>query len=173
MSSEKIPLPASQESLEAERDLLLHIQASHQAILEERGMLAVALATIPGYNPDANNGLIRAFMTKKTATYDLDNPPDSILIVPAIRICSITPGNNPKLQHDKRQYHDVRVADIDENGVMIPEPGFSYDDVEQAVIMLKGLKEDRDMGFLTHLNSHFTSIRDPEDITSHHPSSNF
>lgn len=173
MSVEKFPQSANSESLEAERDLLLQIQASHQAILEQRGMLAVALNTIPGYNPDANNGLIRAFMTKKAATFNLDNPPDRIHIVPAIRICSITPGENPKFQDDKRLYHDVRVADIDEYGVMIPEPGFSYDDIEQTIDMLKGLKEDKDAGFLTHLNTHLTAIRDPEDISSTHPSSNF
>lgn len=173
MFAEKSPQFTNIESIEAERDLLLHIQASHQAILEQRGMLAVALGTIPGYNPAANVGLIRAFMTQKTATYDLDNPPDRIHTVPAIRICAIGPGENPKSQDDKRRYHNVRVADIDENGVMIPEPGFSYDDVDQAVAMLNGLKESRDRGFLTHLNSHFTAIRDPEDITSHHPSSNF
>ena len=173
MSAEKLSQPANNESLEAERDLLLHIQASHQSILEQRGMLATALSTIPGYSPDASSGLVRAFMTKKTATYDLDNPPDRIHIVPAIRICSITLGENSKFQDDRRLYHDVRVADIDAEGVMIPEPGFSYDDVQEAIHMLKGLKEDRDVGFLTHLNSHFTAIRDPEDITTSHPSSNF
>lgn len=182
MVSEKFPSSADDESqkleyhkasLEAERDLLLQVQANHQAILKRRGMLAVALSSIPGYNPDANDGLIRAFMTRKAATINLDKPQSHIHIVPAIRICSITPGKNPKSQDDKRRYHDVRVADIDEEGVMIPEPGFSYDDVEQAIDMLKGLQQARDMGVLSHLNDHLTAIRDPEDITSHHPSSNF
>lgn len=168
MGKESFPQFNDSEKIKEEAAVLRAIQVGNQLILEKSGVLAKARKLLP----DNLTSVIDKTTVTNATWVKLANDSSNTRI-PALRFYAKPTSEFLEKLYGPKIIVVIGLQDVDINGGLILNDGFSHDDVGSVNEMLESLQSYKDNGELPHLNVHLTAITDPNRPGSDHPSFNF